>query len=231
MVGVLGLGSAALGVLWLPGARAVVERLVGSPIEAGHAWELAVSVLLVAIGTAVAVVAARNDGGLLPDRLAAAASDWFGATAGARRLIVDPVLVSATLASRFDDAVMDLPPRLVERAAAGFTSVLPRFDDHIIDGIVRMVAATARAGSRVLSRTLELGVDGIVVGVAAATTWLGELSRRGDDRGVDGTVEAMARGIGSAGTQSRRLQTGLAHHYYVIAAVGLVVLFGALIDT
>ena len=230
-VALLGLGSAALGVLWLPGARGVVERLVDSPIEAGHAWELAVSVLLVAIGAAVAVVAARNDGDLLPDRLAAAASGWFGATAGARVLVVGPVLASATMAARFDDAVMDLPARLVERAAAGLTSVLPRFDDRVIDGIVRLVAATARAGSRAVSRTLELGVDGIVAAVAAATTRLGELSRRGDDRGVDGTVEAIARGIGSAGTQSRRLQTGLAHHYYMIAAVGLVVLLGALIDT
>ena len=230
-VALLGLGSAALGVLWLPGARGVVERLVDSPIEAGHAWELAVSVLLVAIGAAVAVVAARNDGDLLPDRLAAAASGWFGATAGARVLVVGPVLASATMAARFDDAVMDLPARLVERAAAGLTSVLPRFDDRVIDGIVRLVAATARAGSRAVSRTLELGVAGIVAAVAAATTRLGGLSRRGDDRGGDGTVEAIGRGIGSAGAQSRRLQTGLAHHYYVIAAAGLVVLLGALIDT
>ena len=53
----------------------------------------------------------------------------------------------------------------------------------------------------------------------------------GDDRGVDGAVEAIAERIGTAGTQARRVQTGLAHHYYVIAVIGLVVLIGALLDT
>jgi NADH-quinone oxidoreductase subunit L len=227
----LAVASTALGMLWLPGARDAVERLVGSPIEAGHAWELALAVVLVVVGAAIAVWAVRRNGDLLPHRLAGAAAGWFGATAAARRLVVSPVLASAAAAARFDDAVLDLPPRLVGRAAGGLTSVLPRFDDRVVDGAVRTVVAAARAASRGVSRTLELGVDGIVAAIADATTWIGDVSRRGDDRGVDGTVEAVADAIGIAGTQARRLQTGLAHHYYVIAVVGLVVLLGALLLT
>ncbi len=227
----LALASTALGVLWLPGARAVVERLVGSPIDAGHLWELALAVGLVILGAAVAVWAVRRDGDVLPHRLADAAAGWFGATTAAQRLVVTPVLTSAAAAARFDDAVLDLPARLVGRATGVLTSVLPRFDDRVVDGAVRTVVAAARAASRGVTRTLELGVDGIVAAIAAATTWIGDISRRGDDRGVDGAVEAIAERIGTAGTQARRLQTGLAHHYYVIAVIGLVVLFGALLDT
>jgi hypothetical protein len=36
-------------------------------------------------------------------------------------------------------------------------------------------------------------------------------------------VEAVARGTGALGRHGRRLQTGLAHQYYVLAGVGLVV--------
>ncbi|WP_108665342.1 proton-conducting transporter membrane subunit [Euzebya rosea] len=227
----LAVASAALGVLWLPGAREVVEGLVGGTIDAGHPWELVLAVVLVLLGAAVAVWAVRREGDVLPHRLADAAAGWFGATTAAQRLVVTPVLASAAVAARFDDAVLDLPPRLVARAAGGLTSVLPRFDDRVVDGAVRTVAAAARAASRGVTRTLELGVDGIVAAIAAATTWIGDISRRGDDRGVDGAVEAIAERIGAAGTQARRLQTGLAHHYYVIAVIGLVVLFGVLLDT
>ena len=40
---------------------------------------------------------------------------------------------------------------------------------------------------------------------------------------VDRAVENLAGGAGVAGRQSRRLQGGMSHHYYVIVAVGLVV--------
>jgi hypothetical protein len=46
-------------------------------------------------------------------------------------------------------------------------------------------------------------------------------SRATDDAGIDGAVEGTARGIGIAGQQARRLQTGLAHHYYVIVTAGV----------
>jgi hypothetical protein len=39
---------------------------------------------------------------------------------------------------------------------------------------------------------------------------------------VDAAVEDLARGVGFAGEQSRRLQTGLAHQYYLAVAVGTI---------
>lgn len=226
-IGLLAVAAAALGILWLPAARRVVEGVIGDPIEAGHAWELAAAIVLVAAGATAAVWAVRRGGDVLPAAVARPAAGWFGLTAGTRRLIVDPLLATAVGAARFDDAVLDAPARAVAAAGSALSAALPRFDDRVLDGAVRGVAAVARAASRAVSRTVELGVDGIVAGIAAATTRLGEISRLGDDRGVDGSVERLADAVGVAGTQARRLQTGLAHHYYVILVVGLLVLLGA----
>ena len=47
---------------------------------------------------------------------------------------------------------------------------------------------------------------------------------------MDGAVEGIARGTGAAGAASRRVQTGKAHHYYVLVAAGtLAVLAVALL--
>ena len=60
-------------------------------------------------------------------------------------------------------------------------------------------------------------VDGTVharVGAAARG------SQTADDRGIDRAVEGLAREVGVVGAASRRLQTGLAHDYYRLVAVG-----------
>jgi NADH-quinone oxidoreductase subunit L len=77
--------------------------------------------------------------------------------------------------------------------------------------------------SRALSWWGERGVDGVVHGTAGTAVRLAAASRRGDEAAVDGAVEALARGTGTAGRHSRRLQTGLAHQYYVVVALGLLV--------
>jgi len=42
---------------------------------------------------------------------------------------------------------------------------------------------------------------------------------------VDGLAEGSARLVAFGGADTRRLQTGLSHHYYALIAVGIVVLF------
>ncbi|MDP8970316.1 MAG: NADH-quinone oxidoreductase subunit L, partial [Actinomycetota bacterium] len=66
----------------------------------------------------------------------------------------------------------------------------------------------------------ERGVDGIVEAMAAATRRAASAGRRLDDAGVDGVVRSLVVGVAAAGRDTRRLQTGLAHHYYVIVSVG-----------
>ena len=98
---------------------------------------------------------------------------------------------------------------------------LARADDRVIDAGVRASARTARLVSALVDRRVESPIDGIVQTVAAATMRAADVSGAADDAVIDGAVEATGRGIGLAGHQSRRLQTGLTHHYFVIVAVGL----------
>lgn len=102
-------------------------------------------------------------------------------------------------------------------------------DDRVIDAGVRRAAWLAGVVSRLFSRRGEFAIDGIVQGLAAATLLTADRSRVADDRGIDGAVEAAGRGVGFGGHESRRLQTGQSHHYYVIAAVGFAVIAASLV--
>jgi hypothetical protein len=53
-------------------------------------------------------------------------------------------------------------------------------------------------------------------------------SRASDERALDAAVEGIGREVGVVGRQSRRVQTGLAHHYYVIAAAGVGIIVAVL---
>jgi NADH-quinone oxidoreductase subunit L len=222
-IGTLAATSVALSFLWLPGGRRVAEHLVARPIESGHAWELLLAVALVAVGVGLAAILVHRNW-VAPPRLAAAAGGWFGLPTLSRRGVADPVLALATGLARFDDAVVDAAPRAAAHLVGRLSSALPRLDDVMVDGAVRGVVRLAGSLSRLAAHVVELGVDGAVAALATATERVGRMSQIGDDRAVDGAVERLAGAVGGAGTNARRLQTGLAHHYYVIAVVGLIVL-------
>ncbi|MGI8875602.1 MAG: NADH-quinone oxidoreductase subunit 5 family protein [Egibacteraceae bacterium] len=225
-LGVLAVGSVLLGLLWWPGSAELVEELAGASLRAGTAVEVAGSLALVLAGLAWAWTRNRRgrDNAMVPATLTMAASGWFGLATASRRAVVDPLLAMASAFARFDDVVVDAPVRWVGNVGAAVARTLPRFDDAVIDGVVRQVSRLGRLTSRALGWWVERGVDGVVVVLAAVTEWMGRVSRVGDDRGVDGAVEGIAEAVGIAGARTRHLQTGLAHHYYVIAAVGLIAL-------
>ena len=206
-MGLLALASMALGVLWLPGAGVVAGRLAGGPLAAGEAWALAASLGGIALAAALVWTLAHHDALVtlgLRERWREPLGAWLGVPRAARALVVAPMLA------------------LARRLAA--------FDDRVVDAGVRAAVGVARFASRGLAWWGERGVDGLVTAVARTTAAAGRAARAADDRGVDAAVEGVAREVGVVGEQSRRLQTGLAHHYYVIAAVGAlaVVLAAAL---
>ena len=202
-VGILAvLAGATLGLslLWLPGAGAVVEDAAGGELVPSAPWELAVSVaaIVVALGSVWLLTRRRRLGTLgLPRGLQEAAADWLGLPTTTRLLVVTPVIALSRL--------------------------LARFDEMVVDAGVRAVGHLAGTVSKLLSLRVEWTFDGAVRAVAAATAQAALGSRKTDEAGIDGAVEGTARAVGTAGAQSRRLQTGLAHHYYVILASGLAV--------
>ena len=164
-----------------------------------RSWEVVAAVgVLLAGGLIVALL---NRRGRLADMLPKGGSgdvvaDWVGLPRLQHRLVVQPTLALA--------------------------ASLARADDRVIDAGVRATGRIAVLVSGLASRRLDVSIDRAVTGLASSSVALAGASRRTDDLVVDGAVEATGRGFGRAGHESRRLQTGLTHHYFVIGAVGLV---------
>ncbi len=199
-IGGLAVATVGLAVLWLPGADDLVERATGGLLIAGRWWELPLTVALLA--TAGGVVLGLDRGGLLltlglPRSVQSFIAGWYGLPLLARIVVVDPTLAAAR--------------------------TLAAIDDRVVDAGVRAAARVPAAASRALAWWGERGVDGAVLGVATGTLRAAGASRTVDERGVDRAVEEVAQGTGAAARHIRRLQTGLTHHYYVVAAVGLLV--------
>ncbi|MCC7368758.1 MAG: NADH-quinone oxidoreductase subunit L [Chloroflexi bacterium] len=196
-----------LSALWLPGAGSVVEAVAERTLGEAAAWELGVALALIV--AAFALVWGLDRGGRLaslglPSALHARAADWLGLPLATRLLVVNPVL-SLSRALAWGDA-------------------------RVVDAGVRGVAVLAAALSRLFSRRAEWTIDGAVRATALGTLRLAGGSRVADEAAIDGAaVEGSARLTGRAGHASRRLQTGLAHHYYVILAVGLAVMVAVLL--
>lgn len=207
----LAAGTLALGLLWLPGGGRLVETVTSGELPKGAAvvvhrfHEQLISLGLIAAAFGLVALLWRRARlptfGLSPG-VQAWMADWLGIPVAARLVVVDPVL------------------RL--------SRVLARFDDRVIDAGVRGAAAIASFLSRILGWRGELTIDGVVRAVAGATMRAAAGSRVSDERVVDGAVEGLAQEIGVAGHSSRKLQTGLSHHYFVIVAVGSAVVVAVL---
>jgi NADH:ubiquinone oxidoreductase subunit 5 (subunit L)/multisubunit Na+/H+ antiporter MnhA subunit len=198
---ILAAATLALGALFFPGAAVVIVELTGGVIPGGASWELILS--LAVLGAAALVLQSLDRRGRLVDlgagpRAQAALADWLALPRLTTLLVVAPTL----------------------RLASG----LARADDRVIDAGVRASVRAADLVSIVAARRVEISVDAVVRLIATATTLVADRSRRADDSAVDGVVEGTGRGIGLAGRHSRRLQTGLTHQYFVIAAAGLVLI-------
>lgn len=225
-LGVLAAAAVLLGLLWLPGGSALVEEIAGGGLARGEPWELAASIATVAGALGLAWALWRR-GALqalgVPERARAVAADWLGLPAATRPLVARPVIALAAALARLDERVVDAGVRLAGRAGRALSRLLSWRGELGIDGLVKAVTGGTRAAAAGSHATDERVVDPSVEGVARATSATAAGSRLVDDHAVDRAVEGVAHGIGFGGNQSRRLQTGLAHQYYVIVAVGAVV--------
>lgn len=198
---VLAAATVGLAVLWLPAAPGVVEGLTGGVLAAGSASESVVTIGLLVAGGLI-VVGLDRRGRLLglgrAEAIRPALANWLLLPQATSALVVVPTL------------------RL--------SSALARADDRVIDAGVRAAARVATFVSSIAARRVEFSIDGLVQATAGATMRTASASRYADDAGVDGALEATGRGIGLAGHHSRRLQAGQTHVYFVIVAVGLVLI-------
>ena len=187
-----------LGALGWPSVGDAFATYAGASLPPGAAWQVVASLATIVAAVLLSAHLGRrdllSDLGLRPATRAAAA-DWLGLP-------------------RLAHVVVVLPVRASSRALA-------LFDDRVVDAGLRLTQRTAQFASRTLARVAEGLVDALIGATAEVTQRLGRLSWRIDDRGVDRAVERLAEALGMLGEHSRRLQTGLAHDYYRLAAAGL----------
>jgi NADH-quinone oxidoreductase subunit L len=205
-IGLLASLTLGLGILWIPAVNQAATRLIpGEVVMPTRALELALGLAALVIAAGFAVMLQRRGRlarGVLIAPISDVAARWFALDKLARRLVVDPILATSRALASLDDRVIDAGIRASARIATGF--------------------------SRLLRRRSEISIDAVVNGIGGGMLLMASHSRVADDNGVDRAAEAVARGLGRAGSQLRRLQTGLSHHYYVIVAVGLIALVAAL---
>ena len=168
----LALASLILGMLWLPGARGVLEPWLGGALPAFKRWETIASLLAIAAGLYAGVVVARRYADLGAAGVLAGCADWLGLPALIERIAIRPI-----------------------QALALHVAWL---DDHVIDAAVQRVAALGLALARAGQHFVETLADGL--------------------------PEGSARWVALGGEDTRRLQTGLSHHYYAMIAVGAALL-------
>ncbi|QGG94137.1 NADH-quinone oxidoreductase subunit 5 family protein [Actinomarinicola tropica] len=224
-LGVLAAITVALSVLWLPGSSEVLERVTGGQLYEAPLWELTVT--LAVTGTAAAGVfrawrAHRLDPSAREGR-AAVVADWYGLARLSRVAVVEPTLALSRGLARFDDRVVDAGVRGAEQLTRRLSRVVWGRAEWSLDAFVHGLAGAVGLGARGTRTADERSVDGAVRALAALTLKGADASGVADDRVVDGAVEGSAWLVGVGGHASRKLQTGQAHHYYAIVAVGFVV--------
>ncbi|MFV1986000.1 MAG: NADH-quinone oxidoreductase subunit L [Gemmatimonadota bacterium] len=198
----LGLGflaflSLLLGGLWLPGGEDLVERVLGGPLANGPEWVLGASLTSLAVAFAIAGVMSWR-GGLVSLGVGTWARDsaatWLG--------------------------LLPLTREGVGVLVLGIARWLAVIDDRVVDAGIRAAAHVGSWFSRIFASVLERGADAVVQGIADGTVRLAMGTGVVDDSVLDGAVEGVASGVGVGGRQSRRIQTGLLHHYYLIVSAG-----------
>lgn len=224
-LGVLAAITVALSVLWLPGSSEVLERATGGQLYEAPLWELAVT--LAVTGTAAAGVfwawrAHRLDPSTREGQ-AAVIADWYGLARLSRVAVVEPTLALSRGLAHFDDRVVDAGVRGAEQLTRRLSRVVWGRAEWSLDAFVHGLAGAVGLGARGTRAADERSVDGAVRALAALTLKGADASGVADDRVVDGAVEGSAWLVGVGGHASRKLQTGQAHHYYAIVAVGFVV--------
>ena len=190
-------------------------------------WRAAISIVPAVLGVAGAWLFYRR-GVLATDAMPATArmagATWFGIPAATRRIVVSPGLALSRMLARADERVVDAGIRVAARLGELLSSGLAGWGERAIRGGSRAISLSISAISRTFARWTEAGLEGLVRGSAQLTVLAATGSGIADDRGVDRVVEGLALGIGATGAESRRLQTGLAHDYYRMIAIGVVVL-------
>ncbi|MCB1424447.1 MAG: NADH-quinone oxidoreductase subunit L [Brucellaceae bacterium] len=186
----------AMSVFWIPGFHAAAAGFLAMELPVSTTAGKAASLAFLAVGLAAGTGLARQWPTLGTSGPAERMAAWLGLPAVIDALVVRPFTGLCRIACRVDDGILDALPRSLARAAHAVSPALSRADRTMIDGCIK--------------------------GLAAATTRLARIGRRFCEGLADGIPQGSARLVGIGGSDARRLQTGMSHHYYAAMAAGVL---------
>ncbi|WP_375263535.1 NADH-quinone oxidoreductase subunit L [Palleronia sp.] len=204
-----------MSALWLPAVHEAAASWVGADLPQGSRVWLIASLTVVALGVLAGLHVARSG-------QEAPAREWLGLPALYEHGSIRPFHALAQATARFDDGVIDVIPGGAAALAGILSRTLSRTDDDIIDGLAPGTAKRAMKGT---GRTWRGAVGAVVAGTSALAAIGAGLGERLSDLIPGGS----GRLAGMAGADLRRLQTGLAHHYYAIVTAGFALTVALLI--
>ncbi len=204
-----------MSALWLPAVHEAAASWVGADLPQGSRFWLIASLTAVALGVLAGLHVARSG-------QEAPAREWLGLPALYQHGSIRPFHALAQAAARFDDGVIDVIPSGAAALAGILSRTLSRADDDIIDGLASGTAERATKGTGRMWR-------GAIGAVVAGTSALASIGAGLGERLSDLIPGGSGRLAGTAGADLRRLQTGLAHHYYAFIMAGFALAVALLI--
>ena len=204
-----------MSALWLRAVHEAAASWIGADLPQGSQFWLIASLTVVALGVLAGLHVARSG-------QEAPAREWLGLPALYQHGSIRPFHALAQAAARFDDGVIDVIPSGAAALAGILSRTLSRADDDIIDGLASGTAERATKGT---GRTWRGAIGAVVAGTSALASIGAGLGERLSDLIPGGS----GRLAGMAGADLRRLQTGLAHHYYAFIMAGFALAVALLI--
>ena len=204
-----------MSALWLPAVHDAAASWVGADLPQGSRFWLIASLTTLALGV-LAGLRVERSGQEAPAR------EWLGLAAIYQHGVIRPFHALTQAAARFDDGVIDVIPSGAAALAGILSRTLSRADDDAIDGLAPGTAKRAMKGT---GRTWRGAIGAVVAGTSALAAIGAGLGERLSDLIPGGS----GRLAGMAGADLRRLQTGLAHHYYAFIMAGFALAVALLI--
>ena len=195
-LGTLAVLVLATSLIFVPSVRDSLGRALGINIVEARFATFVVSTLAVLVGILVGTVLVRRDPKVGLTEQTQSVSDWLGLPQLIDRMVTRPVMGLARAAASIDDWVIDAAVQMISSGGQRAAWLMGRRDDRILD---RGVSATA-------------GFVGLLAFYSSRTgEWL-----------LNGLADGTAMVVGQSGRDARRIQTGMSHHYYALAAAGTV---------
>jgi NADH-quinone oxidoreductase subunit L len=129
---------------------------------------------------------------------------------------------------RIDRRMIDGAVNTVVTVVLGSSAGSSRLDERVVDGAVNRVAAFIMGTSDISWKTDQRVVDGAVNTVATFIVGTSDMSWKADQKVVDRGVDMLAELGQGMGDLLRKVQTGLIQNYFMVMALGILLIAGFL---